>query len=313
MPTPRKTLLVHGGCGRRPAILPEGRDEALARAVAEGLRGRTALDMVERAARFLEDSPFFNAGTGSVLTLEGRVEMDAAVMTGDLQAGAVGGITGVRHPVSVARAVMQETDHHLLVGEGATKFARHAGFPAYDPRTPARRKRWKELIAKLRAGGEASEDRYWKRTRKWLERYLSPDERGHRSTIGAVACDAKGRLAVATSTGGIWLKLPGRVGDTPMLGGGTYACEHGAASATGFGEGILRIGLAKYACDLMKSLPCQKALDRATAYAKREGVEAGLIGVDSKGRPGASKNAQWMPTARSAEGGPGHAPGLPPK
>ena len=299
MPTLRKTLQVHGGCGRRPSTIPEGRDEALASAVAEGLRGKSAIDMVERAARFLEDSPFFNAGTGSVLTLEGQVEMDAAVMTSELHAGAVGGITGVRHPISVARAVMDKTDHHLLVGEGATKFARHAGFPLYDPRTPARRKRWKELIAKLRAGGEASEDRYWKRTRSWLEKYLSRDERGHRSTIGAVACDAKGRLAVATSTGGIWLKLPGRVGDSAVLGGGTYACKHGAVSATGFGEGILRLGLAKFACDLMKSLPCQKALDRATSFARREGVEAGLIGVDAKGRPGSSKNAQWMPTAKA--------------
>ncbi len=299
MPTPRKTLLVHGGCGRRPRVLPEGRDAALARAVVEGLRGRTAVDMVERAARFLEDSTFFNAGTGSVLTLEGKVEMDAAVMTGDLQAGAVGGITGVRHPVSVARAVMEQTDHHLLVGEGATTFARHAGFGKYDPRTPERRKRWKELVAKLRAGEKAAEDRYWTRTRVWMERYLPREERGHHSTIGAVACDAKGRIAVATSTGGIWLKLPGRVGDSAVLGGGTYACEHGAVSATGHGEGILRIGLAKHACDLMKALPCQKALERAIAFARREGVEAGLIGVDAKGRPGAATCAEWMPTARS--------------
>ncbi|MCC6738371.1 MAG: isoaspartyl peptidase/L-asparaginase [Planctomycetia bacterium] len=299
MPPTRTMLVVHGGCGRRPAKIPEGRQEALERAVREGLRGRTALDMAERAARCLEDSPFFNAGTGSVLTLEGRVEMDAAVMTGDFRAGAVGGITGVRNPVSVARAVMEQTDHHLLVGGGATRFARCAGFGRYDPRTPERKKRWKELVAKLRAGGSPSEDRYWTRTRPWLERYLPREERGHHSTIGAVARDAKGRVAVATSTGGIWLKLPGRVGDSPILGGGTYACPDGAVSATGHGEGILRIGLAKVACDLMKTHPCQQALDRAIAFARRNGVEAGLIGVDAEGRPGEATCAEWMPTARA--------------
>lgn len=299
MPTPRKHILVHGGCGRRPAEMPAGRDEALARAAREGMRGRTAVDMVERAARILEDSPLFNAGTGSVLNLEGRVEMDAAIMTGDLQAGAVGGVTAVRHPISVARAVMEETDHHLLIGEGATRFARHAGFPPHDPRTPARLKRWRELVANLRRGGSAVEDRYWTRTRSWLGRYLTAEERGHRSTIGAVAIDAKGRLAVATSTGGIWLKLPGRVGDTAILGGGTYACRFGAVSATGHGEGILRIGLARAACELMKTLPCQKALDRAVAMARREGVEAGLIGVDRHGRLGKAKCAEWMPTAEA--------------
>jgi beta-aspartyl-peptidase (threonine type) len=300
MLTPRKSLLVHGGCGRKPKVVPEGRDEALSQAVAEGLKGRTAVDMVERAVRFLEDSRFFNAGTGSVLTIDGRVEMDAAVMTGDLQAGAVGGIEGVQHPVSVARAVMEQTDHHFLVGEGATKFARLAGFPAYDPRTPERRKRWKELVAGLRAGDRMPENRYWKRSRSWIERYLSADERGHRSTVGAVARDSKGRLAVATSTGGIWLKLPGRVGDSPILGGGTYACEHGAVSATGHGEGILRLGLAKVACDLMATLPCPAALNCAVAFARREGVEAGLIGVDAKGRTAAAFAAEWMPTARDS-------------
>lgn len=287
---------MHGGCGLRPKTVPEGRDEALRAAAESGLRGRTAADMVERAARALEDCPLFNAGTGSVLTLEGRCEMDAALMTGDLRAGAVGGITGVRNPIAVARCVMDRTDHHFLAGEGATRFARVAGFPRYDPRTAARRKRWRELVGAL-GGKGVPEGRYWKRMGGWVGRYLTREERGHRSTIGAVAIDARGGVAVATSTGGIWLKLPGRVGDTPILGGGTYACAHGAVSATGHGEGILRIGLAKLACDFMATLPCQKALERAIAFARREGVEAGLIGIDARGRTGAAKNAQWMPTA----------------
>ena len=300
-----KVVLVHGGCGRKPKTVPPGRDEALAAAARAGLAGRTALDMVELAARSLEDCPLFNAGTGSVLTLEGRCEMDAAVMTGDLRAGAVGGISKVKNPVSVARRVMEDTDHHLLVGEGATRFARLAGFPSWDPRTPGRRRRWKELVEALRKGHGTPEGRYWKRMGAWVERVLPRGERGRRSTVGAVAMDARGRLAVATSTGGIWLKLPGRVGDTPILGGGTYACAHGAVSATGHGEGILRIGLAKIACDLMATLPCQKALDRAIAIARKDGVEAGLIGIDSKGRIGKAFSAEWMPTAQA--GGRLHA------
>jgi beta-aspartyl-peptidase (threonine type) len=296
-PTPRNVVLVHGGCGPRPSIVPPEQKEWLKKAAEAGLKGRTAVDIVERAARVLEDCPLFNAGTGSVLTLDGRCEMDAAIMSGDLRAGAVGGISGVRNPVSVARRVMDATDHHLLVGEGATKFARLAGFPPYDPRTPQRRARWRAVVAKIRAGVKVGEGRFWTRTSEWLRRYLAPEERAAHSTIGAVARDAKGRLAVATSTGGIWLKLPGRVGDTPILGGGTYANAFGAVSATGHGEGILRLGLAKIACDLMETLPCPRALSRAVALARREGVEAGLIGVDAHGRLGEAKSAEWMPTA----------------
>ncbi len=293
---PRPAVLVHGGCGRRPREIPAGRDEALAAAARDALRGRSALDIVERAVRALEDCPLFNAGTGSVLNLEGACEMDAALMTGDLRAGAVGGIRGVRNPIRVARTVLEKSDHHFLVGEGATRFARIAGFPRHDPRTPERRRRWRELLSRARQGKGA---RYFPRLSRWIDRYLPPAERGGHSTVGAVAVDRRGGIAAATSTGGIWLKLPGRVGDTPLLGSGTWADAHGAVSATGHGEGIVRLGLARLACGLMARMPAQRAVDRAVALARRAGVEAGLIAVDARGRLGSAHNAPWMPVARA--------------
>jgi beta-aspartyl-peptidase (threonine type) len=290
-----KALIVHGGCGPRPATENPDRDRALKAAVAAGLKARHALDMAERAARVLEDCPLFNAGTGSVLTLDGGCEMDAALMTSDGRAGAVGGISSVRNPVSVARRILEDTDHHLLVGEGATRFARLAGFPRFDPRTPERVRRWRDAVTRMKDG--ATEGRFWKRMTGWAERYLPKDERGRRSTIGAVAIDARGGLAVATSTGGIWFKLPGRVGDTPILGGGTYACAAGAVSATGHGEGIMRTGLARRACELMQTLPASSALAKAIEEAQRAGIEAGLIGIDRRGRIAEATSAAWMPTA----------------
>ena len=170
----------------------------------------------------LEDNPLFNAGTGSTLNSLGKVEMDAAIMEGhSLRAGAVAAVSGIKNPIKLARRIMEDGRHVMLAGEGALIFARQIGFPECSPESlivESERKRW---------------------------------ESKH-GTVGCVAFDGAGKLAVATSTGGIFNKLPGRVGDSPLIGCGTYADEHGAVSCTGHGEAIIRVVLAKSAVDLLK-------------------------------------------------------------
>ncbi|MCI0343106.1 MAG: isoaspartyl peptidase/L-asparaginase, partial [Planctomycetales bacterium] len=230
-------------------------------------------------------------------------EMDASVMTWDLRCGAVGNLRRVRHPVSVARAVMEKTDHVLLVGQGALRFARALGVPDYDPVTPERRQRWEEVCRSIRDGDpkafEQHELRFWQKLSDLAGEYLPAAERGKRGTVGCVACDAKGRVAAATSTGGIWFKLPGRIGDTPLFGAGTYANGDGAASATGHGEGIIRVGLTKVAVDAMATLPAEEAVARAMEVAGKAGVECGLIAVDRRGGLAEGKTADFMGTARA--------------
>lgn len=288
----RPSLICHGGAGLGPHGPTGERQSVLDRAAAEGMRGRTAVDMVERAVHVLEDHPIFDAATGAVLTMDGECELDACLMTHDGRLGAVAGLRRTRHPISVARRVMEDTDHHLLAGDGATRFARMAGFPDYDPRTPERVAWWKKLKSDLRHGGTGPDFRFWKRLSRWQRAY------GLFETVGACAIDARGRFAAATSTGGIWMKLPGRVGDSPIPGAGTCASRHGAISMTGHGEGVMRHCLGRLATDLMKRLPCQEALDATAAYAKRQGIECGIIGVDAKGRLGGAHSAAWMQVGR---------------
>jgi beta-aspartyl-peptidase (threonine type) len=178
--------------------------------------GAAALDAAEAAVRSLEECALFNAGRGSVLTSEGRVEMDAAVMDGaSREAGACAGVTRVRHPVSLARSILEKTPHTLLVGDGAERHAHDAGLEFEDPE--------------------------WFVTDRERERHDRPDEHG---TVGAVAFDSGGGLAAATSTGGMRGQLPGRVGDTPVIGAGTWADDHVAISCTGSGERFIRAALA---------------------------------------------------------------------
>jgi beta-aspartyl-peptidase (threonine type) len=202
--------------------------------------------------------------------------------------GAVACLSRTQHPISVARAVMEQTDHHLLVGHGATRFARLAGFPDYDPRTPERIDWWKKLRRDLKLGRGGPDFRFWKRLARWHRKY------GLYDTVGACAMDSRGRFAVATSTGGIWMKLPGRVGDSPIPGAGTCATKHGAVSCTGHGEGVMRLCLGRRACDLMAKMPCQDALDRAARLAATHGIECGIIGVDARGRLGWARSAAWL-------------------
>ncbi|WP_456366331.1 isoaspartyl peptidase/L-asparaginase family protein [Thermococcus sp.] len=295
-------IIVHGGAGtirkedRIPKVI-EGVREAVLAGWRELKRG-SALDAVEEAVKALEDNPIFNAGTGSVLTLDGRVEMDAAIMRGKtLDAGAVAGIWGVKNPISVARKVMEKTDHVLLVGEGAVKFARLLGFPEYDPVTEERLKQWKELRKKLLEKGET---RHWKKLNELIKEY--PELL--RSTVGTAAFDGE-EVVAGTSTGGVFLKVFGRVGDTPVIGGGTYANEAAGASCTGLGEVAIKLSLAKSATDFVRlgmdaQSASEAAISLATKYFGRDTM--GIIMVDSSGNVGFAKNTKHMSHAFMRDG-----------
>lgn len=285
-------LAVHGGAWNIPDSLAEasraGVREALHEAWAELCRGAAALDVVEAAVRRLEDDPVFDAGRGSHLNRERRVEMDASIMEGRrLAAGAVAAIQDVRHPVSVARRVMERSEHVLLVGDGARRFAREQDCElcATEDLLVGR-----ELDRFLRVrGGE----------RELVEREFDPDRQidpRPTGTVGAVALDGRGRVAAATSTGGTQHKWPGRVGDTPVIGAGTYADDEiGAASATGWGEGILRVVLTKTAIDLMATgrAPA-RAGEEALQRLERVGGKGGMILLDRDGRADAVFNTPRM-------------------
>ncbi|WP_148883836.1 isoaspartyl peptidase/L-asparaginase family protein [Thermococcus aciditolerans] len=295
-------IIVHGGAGtirkeeRIPKVI-EGVREAVLAGWRELKRG-SALDAVEEAVKALEDNPLFNAGTGSVLTLDGKVEMDAAIMRGrTFEAGAVAGIWGVKNPISVARKVMEKTDHVLLNGEGAVKFARLMGFEEYNPVTDERLKQWEELRKKLVESGET---RHWKKLNELIKEY--PEVL--RSTVGAVAFDGE-EVVAGTSTGGVFLKMFGRVGDTPIIGGGTYANEVAGASCTGLGEVAIKLALAKSATDFVRlGMDAQSASEAAISLAtKYFGADTmGIIMVDARGNVGFAKNTKHMSHAFMKEG-----------
>lgn len=283
-------ILVHGGAG---AIA----DDDDARACAEGClraaragyallkEGRSALDAVEAAAVVLEDDPRYNAGTGGYLTTEGVIELDASVMCGDLSAGAVAGLRGYANPIRVARAVMERSPHVMLAAEGAARFAREAGFESVPEGLLLTEKALK----------------VWRRDR---DRGAGPGS----GTIGAVAIDSSGRLAAATSTGGTSFKLPGRIGDSPLIGAGTYADDAGgAASATGHGESIIKVSLGKHAVDRMRAgADAWAAARSAVGELERVGGKAGIILVDRSGRIGFAFNTARMSRAWvDAEGAEG--------
>jgi len=267
----RIAILVHGGAGPKAAGKAELR--VLAAALEAGLSllngGGASLDAVETAIRILEDSGRFNAGQGSLLQLDGRCRMDASLMEGRaLKAGAVAGIENVKNPIRAARLVMENTPHVLMAGNGAGRLARIFKIERVRPPSPDSLKRLRKT---LRSGGEAVG--------------LFNEIYGH-ETVGAVALDESGSLAAGASTGGISAMLPGRVGDTPLIGSGTYADDDaGAVSMTGLGETIIRAGLAKEICDHLinghsPKRAAQKALKRLL---KRIRGEAGAIVLDRRG------------------------------
>ena len=275
-------IVVHGGAGSRAPEAPEalaarqGCVGAAAAGQAILLQGGTALDAVQAAVRTLEDDERFNAGRGSSLTRAGTVEMDAALMEGTaLRVGAVAAVTGVRNPIELARHVLDDGEHALLVAEGALAFARERG------------------VALTAPDFHVTEAQRAALARELAHRTGAPAGGG---TVGAVAVDAAGHVAAATSTGGMVGKRPGRVGDSPLAGAGTYADdEAGAASATGHGERIIQVALTKTAVDLLRAgLPAPEAAVRAIATLGRVAGKAGIILVDRAGNVGAAFNTTSM-------------------
>ncbi|HEY3820774.1 MAG TPA: isoaspartyl peptidase/L-asparaginase [Polyangiaceae bacterium] len=286
------SVLVHGGAGdvaaERMARHVDG-CRAAAQVAADVLRaGGAALDAVERAVVVLEDDPSFNAGTGACLNAEGLIELDASIMEGaSLRAGGVCALRPFLHPISIARAVLEDGLHVLYAAEGAARFAVAHGFTASTSEamtTDAARARWQAVRAK--AGAEAGHD-------GWAG-----------GTVGVVARDARGVVAAATSTGGRVNKRAGRVGDSPILGAGNYADDDGGAcSATGDGEAVLRLCLAKAAVDLMRArVPAEEAARAVIRQlGGRLGGTGGVILVDRAGRLGFARNTRTMTWAAAGE------------
>ncbi|MGQ9677713.1 MAG: isoaspartyl peptidase/L-asparaginase family protein [bacterium] len=265
-------IICQGGVG--PIDDKAGCAAGLKLAIEEGYRllrqGASALEAVIKAVVIMEDNPIFNAGTGSSLTFDCSVEMDAAVMTQDGRFGGVCCISGVKNPVLVAEKVMSYTDHLLLSGEGAVDFARKMGFPEYQVIIDRARAEWEKTVK------EGSP--YFPRLPQRQETELPK-----MGTVGAVAIDRNGHLAAATSSGGNVGKLRGRIGDSAIPGAGTYASPYGAVSCAGHGEEIMRIHLAKDIVDRMKTMPASTALILAMADAKRKKIVCGAIGFDARG------------------------------
>ena len=289
-------LIAHGGAGSwRPgsdADAIEGIEAAAEKGRAVLRAGGSALDAVCTTVVALEDNPIFNAGTGAVLNFDGFCELDAAVMVSrESCVGAVAALQRVRNPILVARKVMEETDHVMLAGEGAQRFARVMGFPDHDPVTPARKADWQDKKKRLdQVLGKGSF-----RMRRFLQDH--PEYAG--GTVGAVAVDVNGILAAATSTGGVTMKLVGRVGDSPLVGAGNYASHHVAASATGTGEFVMRSLAARAISEKVAhgSTLANAVRDVLDDLARDYGADVGMIAVDSAGIPVARHLTRDMPHA----------------
>jgi beta-aspartyl-peptidase (threonine type) len=289
-------LIAHGGAGKWRPGSDDDAVEGLRTAVENGreiLRGGgSALDAVCATVVVLEDNPIYNAGTGAVLNFDGFCELDAGVMESrEARVGAVAALQRVKNPVLVARKVMEETDHVMLAGEGAQRFARVMGFPDHDPVTPDRRRDWQDKRSHV---DEILGERALK-----MRRFLKEHPEYAGGTVGAVAVDAAGVLAAATSTGGVTLKLVGRVGDSPLAGAGNYACRYVAASATGTGEFVMRSLAARAIAEAMeRGATLRAAVDEVLAKLGRDfDADVGIIAVDAAGTPFAAHRTRDMPHA----------------
>lgn len=295
---PRWSLAIHGGAGtlKRENMTPEREQayrSALQAALDAGARvladGGDALDAVEAAIVLLEDNPLFNAGRGSVFTWEGTNEMDASIMDGRTRAaGAVAGVTTVRHPIHLARAVMDDGRHVFLSGAGAEQFATAKGLermPAEWFATPHRRQQLDDMKA-MEVSALDVEYKF--------------------GTVGAVARDQKGHLAAGTSTGGMTGKRWGRIGDAPVIGAGTWADDRSCAvSATGWGEFFIRAGVAQAICDrvLLAGEGVQQASDTVIAEVAAMGGDGGVIVMSKEGEAAFSFNSAGMYRGRADSNG----------
>lgn len=264
-------IIVHGGAGRiSDGLINQRLDGCRAAAMAGWAilhSGGTALDAVQQAVEVLEDDPLFNAGTGAVLNATGKVQLDASIMDGlTLNAGAVAWVNRIRHPITLARRILEDGRHVLLVGEPALDFARARG------------------IAECREQDLIVEHQY----QRWREKH---------GTVGCVALDQSGRIAAGTSTGGRFDSLPGRVGDSALIGCGTFADEVAGVSCTGIGEAIIRTVLAKLTVDFLHTgLPIEQAANRAIArLQEKTRSQAGLIVIDRRGCIAHAHNTPHIP------------------
>ncbi len=282
------SLVAHGGAGIWKGARRRKGLHGVRRAASNGVdilrNGGTALDAVESSVVIMEDDSTFNAGYGSALNLLGQVEMDASIMDGQtLQAGAVALVTRVKNPIRLARLVMEKTDHVLVAASGAEQLARLFRLESRNPVTHRAKSSWRLLRAQL-ARGEVA---YLPKISKLVQEIPEVMSTG---TVGAVARDKTGNIAAATSTGGLALRLPGRIGDTPLIGSGTYADESGGCSVTGIGEGAIRLALAKTACDLIqRGSSSQKAAEQSVQRLQRRlGMQIGMVTIDARGRIGSA-------------------------
>ncbi len=302
--TKKYVLVIHGGAGTilKKNMTPE-KEAAYTAALTDALKagyaviqsGGSSMDAVEAAIHVLEDCPLFNAGKGAVFTHDGRNEMDAAIMNGKtLEAGAVAGVTVIRNPISAARAVMEKSQHVMMIGAGAEKFAREVGLTIVDTSYFWTKERWDGLQQALKEDSmKAVLDHDGKTSFR-----LGAENRDYKfGTVGCVALDKAGNLAAGTSTGGMTNKKYGRVGDAPIIGAGTY-CDNKTAgiSGTGWGEFYIRSVAAKTISDLMeyKGLPVAKAAQTVMDKIGKMGGDGGLIALDRNGNLAMPFNTEGM-------------------
>lgn len=292
-PASKTVLVIHGGAGVERAGMTEGEEKAARAAMEAALRaghaalaaGKPALDAVSAAIVVLEDAPEFNAGRGAVFTHDGRNELDAAIMDGATRrAGAVAGVQRIRNPITLARAVMEKSPHVMMTGAGAEAFAQTVGMAFVEPAYFRTEKRWQQLQKAL----EEENDR---------KAHTDVETAKHFGTVGAVALDANGHLAAGTSTGGMTNKRYGRVGDSPIIGAGTYANARCAVSGTGWGEYYIRAVAAHDICARVEYAG-QSAREAGDAVINREipkaGGDGGAIVLTNDGRFALPFNTEGM-------------------
>ena len=304
MKEPKYVMVIHGGAGtlsrknmnaEKEAAYRAGLTLALQTGYNAIKTGKSSLDAVEATIHTLEDNPLFNAGKGAVFTHEGRNEMDAAIMDGKTKmAGAVAGVTVIRNPISAARAVMEKSEHVMMAGPGAEAFARQSGLEIVDPKYFFTKERWDGLQKAIKDDSVKTElDHGGKKSMRLGT--INPDYKF--GTVGAVALDQAGNLAAGTSTGGMTNKKYGRIGDSPIIGAGTYANNATAGvSCTGWGEFYIR-NVVAYDISAMMEYKNMSVADAARAAIEKVGKlggDGGLIALDAKGHMAMPFNTEGM-------------------
>jgi len=298
-------LVIHGGAGtilksqmtpEKGKLYTQGLNDALNAGNEVLAKGGTALDAVVAAIKVLEDNPLFNAGKGAVFTNEGKNEMDASIMDGsNLKAGSVAGVTTIKNPITAARAVMDKSEHVMMTGKGAEKFAQQSGCTIVDPSYFFTQERW-DALQKVKAEDSTKTLRDYDSSKTFLKQPGNYDYKY--GTVGCVALDMYGNLAAGTSTGGMTNKKFGRVGDAPIIGAGTYANNATCAiSCTGWGEFYIRLVMAKTISDRME-LAHQSLKDASDEMIMKKlgqlGGDGGMIAVDKNGNIAMPFNTEGM-------------------